>query len=160
VHVVLLDGLLGQVAGLGDTGLGVVGLDGDVVGRAADLEPVLVRAGHLDLADHPVVRFAEPGQVPGQRVDPPDSDRLAAGRARGAAARGGALDARTAGLQEAAASDDGRTDAGCAEQAAPGNTAGVWLALRTGLSILVGHDLNISFRRDAEIVAEGCGKSL
>ena len=31
---------------------------------------------------------------------------------------------------------------------------------RTGLISLVGHDLNISFRRDAEIVAEGYGKSL
>ena len=73
--------------------------------------------------------------------------------------RGGALDARAAGLEEAAAPDDGRADAGRAEQAAPGNTASVWLALRTGLSILVGHDLNISFRTDAEILAEACRKS-
>ena len=68
-------------------------------------------------------------------------------------ARGGALDARAAGLEQAAAPDDGRADAGRAEQAAPGNTATVRLA-RTGLISLVGHDLNISFRRDAEIVAE------
>ena len=80
IHAVTQDGRPGQVAGPGRAGLGVVGLDGDRIGLAADLEPVLVRGGLLNLGDHPVVRRAEPGQGTGQRVDPADRDGLGAAR--------------------------------------------------------------------------------
>ena len=120
VHPVAVDGLLGQLAGPGRAGLGVVGLDGDVVGLAADLEPVLVLAGRLDLRRHEVVRRAEPGERAGERVDPADRDLPGGGSRAGAGggARAGALDAGAARLEQSAAPDDGRTDAGHAQQAA------------------------------------------
>jgi len=80
VHAVAQDGRPGQISGPGRAGLGVVGLDGDRVGLAGDLEPVLVRGGLLNLGDHPVVRCAEPGEGTGQRVDPADRDGLGAAR--------------------------------------------------------------------------------
>src|SRR5207253_1553380 len=103
------------------------------------------------LLQHPAVRGAEPGQRPGQRVDPADGDLLAA--ARGAASTGGPLDARAAGLEKAAAPDNGRTDAGRAEQATPGNTArerrrraaSRRSLVAGGLSSLVSHILAFSF---------------
>ncbi len=98
VHLVGQDRLLRQVPRPGHARLGVIGLDRHVIGLAADPEPLAVRGRLPDLGDHPVIRRAEPGQIPGQRMNPPDRDPLRA-------ALPGTLDPRTARSSKPAGAD-------------------------------------------------------
>ena len=136
-----------QVAGPGHAGLGVVGLDRDRVGLAADLEPVLVRGGLLNLGDHPVVGRAEPGQIAGQRVDPADRDGLGAARA-------GALDAGAARLEQPAGSHNGCTSADRAQQAPSADAAAAWLLPDCTVSSLICN------RSPCEVVSQRAGPCL
>ena len=148
VHLVRQDGLAGQVAGPVRVGLRVVGLDRDLVGLAADLEAVLVLRRLGDLGHDPVVRRAEAGQRPGERVDKADHDVLGAAAARGRrGTAAGTLDARAAGAEQSAASHDGRADASRAQHAAPADRSpqAPQQRLRTvGLRSLVTHMQSIS----------------